>query len=108
MTIGVFGDAYSSGEAPSGCVFFTQHISEIVRIELWAGQFFVACRNPLVKVIIRRRGEPQVDSSGVFRGVEGSDEFWGLRGPSGGAIHPAIDGTLPHGTNNWRFEMKTV
>ena len=57
---------HSSAEAPAGCVFFTQHIAEIVRIALWVGQFFVARRNPLVKVSVRRRGEPQVDSSGVF------------------------------------------
>jgi hypothetical protein len=60
------GETHSPGEAPAGCVFFTQHISEIVRIELWAGQFFVACQNTLVKVSVRRRGEPQVDSPGVF------------------------------------------
>ena len=66
MIIGAYGDAYSSGQTPIGCVFFTQHIPEIVRIELWAGQFFVASRNPLVKVSVRRRGEPQVDSPGVF------------------------------------------
>jgi len=47
-------------------VLFTQHIPGIVRTELWAGQFFVACGNPLVKVSVGRRGEPHVDSSGVF------------------------------------------
>jgi hypothetical protein len=47
-------------------VFFTQHIPEIVRISLWARQFFVACRNSSVKVSLRRRGEPEVDSSGAF------------------------------------------
>jgi hypothetical protein len=57
---------HSSEEALASCVFFTQHIPEIVRIRLWAGQFFVACRNSLVKVSVRRRGEPEVDSSGVF------------------------------------------
>jgi hypothetical protein len=56
----------SNAKAPAGCVFFTQHIPEIVRMALWAEQFFVACRNPLVKVSVRLRGEPQVDSSGVF------------------------------------------
>jgi hypothetical protein len=55
-----------SEEAPASCVFFTQHIAEIVRIELWAGQFFIACGNLTVKVSVRRRGQPQVDSSGVF------------------------------------------
>jgi len=57
---------FASAKAPAGCVLFTQHIPEIVRMALWAGQFFVACRNPLVKVSVRRRGEPQVDSSSVF------------------------------------------
>src|SRR5215813_12690954 len=90
--------AYSSDEEPVYCVFFTQHIPEIVRMELWAGQFLVAHRNSSVNVTVRRRGEPQVDSSGVFGEWKDPDEFWGLRGPSGGAIHPAIDGTLPHGT----------
>ena len=65
----------SSGEAPAGCVFFTQHIPEIVRIQLWAGQFFVACRNSLVKVSVRRRGEPQVDSTGVFGEWKGQASF---------------------------------
>ena len=51
---------------PFGSVFFTQHTSKIVRMELWAGHFFIACRNPLVKVSVRQRGEPQVDSPGVF------------------------------------------
>jgi hypothetical protein len=64
-------------------VFFTQHIPEIVRIELWAGQFFVACRNPIVKVSVRRRGEPQVDSSGVFGEWKDQTSFGDLRGPSG-------------------------
>jgi hypothetical protein len=39
-------------------VFFTQHLAEIVQSGLWAGQFFVACRNLSDKVIVRRRGEP--------------------------------------------------
>jgi len=47
-------------------VFFTQHIPEIARIALWEGRLFVACRKPSVKVSVRRRGEPQVDSSGGF------------------------------------------
>ena len=66
MIISSYNDTHSSEEAAGRFVFFTQHIPEIVRMELWAGQFFVACRNPLVKVSVRRRGEPQVDSSGVF------------------------------------------
>ena len=48
------------------CVFFAQHLTEIVRIGLWAGQFFVACLTLSVNVTVRQRGEPQVDSSGVF------------------------------------------
>jgi hypothetical protein len=47
-------------------VFFTQHIPEIVGRRLWAGHFFIACGNPSDNVSVRRRGEPQVDSSGVF------------------------------------------
>ena len=47
-------------------MFFTQHIPEIVRRALWDGQFFIACRNPSDNVSVRRGGEPQVDSSGVF------------------------------------------
>jgi len=39
-------------------VFFTQHIAEIVQSDLWAGQFFIACRNSSDKVFVRRRGEP--------------------------------------------------
>jgi hypothetical protein len=37
MTIRVDVDAHSSKQAPAGGVFFTQHIPEIVRMELWAG-----------------------------------------------------------------------
>ena len=47
-------------------MLFTQHIPEIARGALWDGQFFVACRNPSDKVIVRRGGEPQVDAPGVF------------------------------------------
>jgi hypothetical protein len=64
-------------------VFFTQHPAEIVRSGLWARWFFVACRNLFGKVIVRRRGEPKVDSSGVF-GEWKPDDFGGLRGPSRG------------------------
>jgi len=76
-------------------VFFTQHIAEIVRIELWAGQFFVACPNLMAKVGVRRRGEPEVDSSGVFGEWKDQASFGDEGGLRGGAIHPAIDGTLP-------------
>jgi len=57
---------FASAKAPAGCVLFTQHIPDIVLMELWGEPFFVACRNTSVKVSVRRRGEPQVDSSGVF------------------------------------------
>jgi hypothetical protein len=99
---------HSNGEASVTCVFFAQHLAEIVQFDLWAGQFFVARRNPSVNVTVRRKGEPQVDSSGVFGEWKGRTGFGGLKGGlQGGAIHPAIDGTLPQ-DNNWRFEMKMV
>src|SRR5262249_23662987 len=43
----------------------------------------------------------------VFSGSEeGPGGFWGLRGPSRGANHPAD--TEPSHGNNWRFDMKMV
>jgi hypothetical protein len=59
-------------------VFFTQHIAEIVPIELWAGQFFVACRISLVKGERATEGGTPSRFVWCFRGVEGPDEFWGL------------------------------
>ena len=88
-------------------MLFTQHIPEIVGSDLWAGQFFIARRNPLIKVIVRRRGKPQVDSSGVFGEWKDRASFGDEGGLRGGAVHPAIDGTLPR-DNNWRFAMKMV
>ena len=88
MTIRVDVDAHSSKQAPAGGVFFTQHIPEIVRMEPWGGQFFVACGNPLVKVSVRRRGEPQVDSSGVFGEWKDQTSFGDEGEPSGGCNPP--------------------
>ena len=65
------------------CVFFAQHLAEIVQMGLWAGQFFVARRNASVNVTVRQRGKPQVDSSGVFGEWKDQTSFWGLRGPWG-------------------------
>jgi hypothetical protein len=65
------------------CVFFAQHLAEIVQMGLWAGQFFVARRNASVNVTVRRRGEPQVDSSGVFGEWKDQTSFWGLGGLRG-------------------------
>jgi hypothetical protein len=73
--------AQSSDEGPARSVLFAQHLSEIVRLGMWAGRFFVAARNPSVNVTVRRRGEPQVDSSGVF-GEWKDRTVWGRRGPS--------------------------
>ena len=64
-------------------MFFTQHLAEIVQFGLWAGQFFIACGNLFDKVIVRQRGEPKVDSSGVF-GEWKDQAIGGLRGPSRG------------------------
>ncbi len=50
--------SHSGGEEIGRCVFFTQDLAEIVQFGLWAGQFFIACRNSSDKVIVRRRGEP--------------------------------------------------
>src|SRR5207253_9733226 len=60
---------HSGGEDIGRCVFFTQHLSEIVQFVLWAGRFFVACRNPSDKVIVRRRGSPK-SIRPVFSGSE--------------------------------------
>ena len=79
-------------------MFFTQHIPEIVRRALWDGQFFIACRNPSDNVSVRRGGKPQVDSSGVFGEWKDQTGFGDEGGLQGVQFHPAIDGTLPHGT----------
>jgi hypothetical protein len=52
------------------------------------GQFPIACLNSSVNVLMRRRGEPQVDLSGVF-GKWKDRRFGGLKGTFQGALHPA-------------------
>ena len=64
-------------------MFFTQHIPEIVQRGLWGRHFFIAYRNLSDNVSVRRRGEPQVDSSGVFGEWKDQTSFGDLRGPSG-------------------------
>ena len=67
-------------------------------MEQWAGQFFVACRNPLVKVSVRRRGGTQVDSSGGFgewkyQAILGTGAFKGVKNSTRPEMKP-----FPHGT----------
>src|SRR5215831_9692092 len=74
---------YCSDEEIGDCVFFAQHIPEIVRRALWDGQFFVACQNSSDNVDMRRRGKTLSRFVRCFRGVEGLGGFGdegGLRG----------------------------
>src|SRR5262249_41476760 len=84
-------------KTPGDCVFFTQHITEIVRMEPVHGQFFVARGNPLVKVSVRRRGGTRSRFVWCFRGVEGPDEFWGLKGAFRGCNPPGHRRNPPTG-----------
>src|SRR5215469_1790402 len=90
-------DAHSSGEAPVGSVFFTQHIPEIVRIALWAGQFFVACGNPLAKVSMRRRGGNPKSIRLVFSGSGKTRRVLGTKGAFRGCNSPGHRRNPPTG-----------
>jgi hypothetical protein len=92
--------------APQAIVFFTQHLAEIVRFGLWAGQFLIACGNLFDKVSVRRRGEPKVDSFGVF-GEWKDRTFLGDLGDLRGVANTRQRRNPPR-ANNWRFKMKMV
>lgn len=87
-------------------MFFTQHPPEIVGRRLWAGQFFIARRNSSVNVTVRRRGEPQVDSSGAF-GSEGIGRVLGTKGAFKGVQFTRPETEPSHG-KTMEVRMKMV